>query len=72
MEFDYHKFLVDTWGEPERLVTFLHAYGRVNANYHTVNQWFRRKSVPSNWFAVLLALLEIETGKPVSLVAYLT
>lgn len=36
-----------------------------------VEKWFQRESIPADWFAILLAYLEIDRGKPVSLVVYL-
>lgn len=70
-EFNYHRFLHDKWGDPDRLVTFLHAYGRTDVQRATVNQWFRRRSIPSDMFALLLACLEVEAGAPVSAAEYL-
>jgi len=37
----------------------------------TVEKWFQRKSVPGEWLAVLLCLLELERGEPVRLAKYL-
>ena len=70
MEFDHHKFLVRTWGDPDRLVTFLHGYGHIIPRA-TVNQWFRRGSIPTDRVLTLLALLEVETGARVDLKDYL-
>lgn len=70
MEFDHHKFLVRTWGDPDRLVTFLHGYGHIIPRA-TVNQWFRRGSIPSKQFALLIELLKIDRGD-VDLRGYLT
>lgn len=70
-EFDYHQFLRDKWGDPDRLVAFLHAYGETQYQRPTVNQWFRRRSIPAEAFAKLQALLETDTGSPVSMVGYL-
>ena len=61
-EFDYHQFLRDKWGDPDRLVAFLHAYGETQYQRPTVNQWFRRRSIPADAFATLLTLIKIEHG----------
>lgn len=53
------------------MLTFLRAYGHKDVQRPTINQWFRRKSVPADWFATLLGLLEIETGQKVSVTEYL-
>ncbi len=58
--FDYHKFLVDKWGDPDRLLAFLHGYGHKNFRRAAINQWFRRRSIPSESFALLLTLLKID------------
>jgi hypothetical protein len=68
-DFDYHKFLRDKFGDVDRLVAFLHTY-RHDIPRATVNQWFRRASVPADHFATLLMLLEMDVGGPVSLVEY--
>ena len=68
--FDYHRFLRDKWGDPDRLTKFLSTYGH-EAPRATVNQWFRRKSIPSDYFAILLALLKLETGADVKVEDYL-
>ncbi len=70
-EFNYHQFLRDKWGDPDRLVAFLHAYGETQYQRPTVNQWFRRRSIPTEAFAKLQVLLETDTGSPVSMVEYL-
>ena len=68
-DFDYHKFLRDRWGDPDRLAEFLRTYGKPVPRA-TINQWFRRKSIPAEHFATLLTLLEMDRGEPVSLVEY--
>ena len=70
-DFDYHRFLTDKWGDPERLLRYLHSYGYKDAKLPAVTAWFRRRSIPSEWFAVLTTLLEIEHGAPVSTAEYL-
>ena len=69
--FNYHRFLTEKWGDPDGLIRFLHSYGEKEIQRATVNQWFRRQSVPSEMFAKLVALLETENGAPVSTAEYL-
>ena len=69
--FDFTRFLNDKWGDPDRLLTFLQAYGHADVPRPTINQWFRRGSVPAEHFALLIALLKIETGKDVPVEEYL-
>ena len=71
MSFDYHRFLVDRWGDPDKVVAFLRTYGHP-VERATANMWFRRRSVPADSFALLLALLEVENGAPVSVAGYLS
>jgi hypothetical protein len=68
--FDFSRFLRERWGEPDKLVAFLRSYGR-DIKRPTVNQWFRRNSIPSEEFAMLLSLLKIETGRDVAVEEYL-
>lgn len=70
-EFNYSKFLADRFGSPERLVAFLGSYVANSPPRATVNKWFSRAQIPSGWFALLLALLELEDGTPVRLAPYL-
>jgi hypothetical protein len=70
-EFDHQRFLRDKWGDPDRLVAFLHAYNEKGYPRPTVNQWFRRRSIPSDAFALLLALLKVD-GQAVNVEDYLT
>lgn len=69
--FDARQFLIDTFRTPTELSAFVRAYGYEPPKEATVDKWFRRQSVPSEWFPLLLGLLELDRGKPVSLVSYL-
>ena len=69
--FDFSRFLTDKWGDPDKLLTFLHNYGHADIPRPTINQWFRRGSVPAEHFATLVSLLKIETGKDVPIEEYL-
>jgi hypothetical protein len=69
--FDFSKFLTDRWGDPDKLLSFLQAYGHNDIPRPTINQWFRRNSVPAEHFALLLGLLKVETGRDVPVEEYL-
>ena len=69
-EFNHHRFLVDKWGDPERLRRWLREYGH-EMQLPTIVAWFRRDSIPSSVLPLLLTLLEIENGAPVSTAEYL-
>jgi len=68
--FDFKRFLTDNWSNADNLHSFLSTYGR-NYQRATLYKWFVRDAIPADGFAVLLALLEIDLGKPISLVEYL-
>lgn len=70
MPFDIPKFLEREFGSVEKALTLLHRYG-YDVEKMTVYQWFRRDSIPTRWALTLIALRESETGRPVSLTAYL-
>jgi hypothetical protein len=69
--YDFNRFLADKWGDPDKLLAFLVAYGHADIPRPTINQWFRRGSVPAEHFALLLGLLKLETGRDVPVEEYL-
>lgn len=71
MQFRTKDFLVENFQTVQGLLAFLRAYNAPLPNMKTVEKWFQRQSVPSEWLPVLLAYLEIDRGGPISLVAYL-
>lgn len=64
-------FLSERFRNPPGLLAFLNAYDAPMPKPATVDKWFQRASVPSEWLVVLLAYLEIDNGAPISLVRYL-
>jgi len=69
--FDTYKFLTDNWPNADELLKFAHNYGCSHLKRQTAYKWFERKSVPSDWLPILLALMELDQGKPISLAKYL-
>lgn len=69
--FDARKFLCEKFATPNRLAAFILAFGYAPPKEETIYKWFHRESVPGEWFPVLLALLELEEGRPVSVSPYL-
>lgn len=70
--FESKRFLVEKFGTVQGLLSFLRAYKAPTPNLKAVEKWFQRESIPSDWLPVLLAYLELDGGKPVSLVPYLS
>jgi hypothetical protein len=68
--FDFKRFLTDHWHNADLLHSFLSTYGK-SYQRATLYKWFLRETIPAEGFAVLLALLEIDSGKPVSVVNYM-
>ena len=64
-------FLIESFGNVQGLLSFLRAYDAPLPGASAVEKWFQRGSVPSDWLPVLLAYLELEHGKPISLTSYL-
>jgi hypothetical protein len=50
---------------------FLVAY-RVSVKLEAIQKWWQREKIPSEWFALILALIELDQGEPVRLAQYLT
>jgi hypothetical protein len=70
--FDTGRYLRETFQTPAGLMTFLSAYGAPTPQNEAVHKWFQRGSIPGNWLPVLLAFTEIDEGKPVTLIPFLT
>lgn len=68
--FDMAKFLRAYWADERKLVQFVATYGVDPPLRMTARRWYERESIPSGWFATLLVLLEIEHGRPVSLIGF--
>ena len=69
-KFDTKKFIADQWGSPDRLYRWLTGYG-YEVSRQQVYKQVQRANIPAEQFAVTLCLLEMQNGKPVSLVEYL-
>ena len=68
--FDFKKFLIDHWSNADHLHSFLATYG-MKYQRATLYKWFLRENIPAEGFAILLALLELDSGKPVSIAGYM-
>ena len=70
--FDTRAFLKDRFKTPERLVWLLSVYGLAPPQKEAVKKWWSRASVSSGWLAVLVCVLEMDEGRPVSLAKHTT
>lgn len=69
--FNSTKFLKANFADCATMRGMLAAYGFGQPIADTAEKWWRRGSVPGAWLPVLLGMLELEHGKPVSLLPYL-
>lgn len=70
--FDTRKFLRAHWADATQLHDWIKLYEPEPPKRPAVGKWFERQSIPSDWLATILVLLEIERGAPVSLIPYRT
>lgn len=68
--FDYRGFLEKVFTNPPGLRAFVSAFGVSPPPQGTVEKWFQRDTVSAPWFAVLLVLIELDRGRPISLAPY--
>jgi hypothetical protein len=69
--FNAHKFLVDKFGCSAYVLRVIAAYGFAVPGEEAVGKWFQRGRVPGEWLPLLLSVLELEEGQPVSLLPYM-
>jgi len=69
--FNTKKFLRDHFHNPPGLAAFVTSYGVDGVSTPTVEKWFQRGRVPSEWLPLILALIELDRGQPVCMTAYL-
>lgn len=69
--FEAKRFLRERFQTVGGVVAHCRAAGVEPPNEEQVQKWFQRNSIPSDWLAKLLSLLEVESGGPVSLAPYM-
>lgn len=68
MEFNHAAFLSHHFQNPLRLQAVVRLYLPDNVPEDSAaRKWFSRGSVPGGWLALLLVVLELDTGRAVSL-----
>jgi hypothetical protein len=71
MQGDLRKFISDELHNPQNVLAMFSRYGFLGPKVSAVEKWFQRGSVPSDWLVPILALIELERGRPVSLAKYI-
>ncbi|TXG96268.1 MAG: hypothetical protein E6R08_09865 [Nevskiaceae bacterium] len=69
--FDTISFLKAYFPTPQNVLGLFRAYGVEQPSQAAVEKWYQRGSVSGTFFPMLLCLLELERGAPVSLAAFL-
>jgi len=69
--FDTISFLKAYFPTPQNVLGLFRAYGVDQPSQAAVEKWYQRGSVSGTFFPMLLCLLELERGAPVSLAAFL-
>lgn len=69
--FDAKRFLRDHFRDPDGVVGVFNSFRLDIPPKDTVRKWFERGTIPSPWFAMLVAVLELEKGRPISLSRYI-
>lgn len=65
------RFLTDNFRDPHGLVGTFNSYKMDIPPQDTVRKWFERGTIPSEWLPMIVIVLELECGEPVSLVPYM-
>ncbi|CDZ55034.1 hypothetical protein [Neorhizobium galegae] len=69
--FDRIKFIEDAKLDPDAIIGMGTAANIDVPPRDTLRKWFVRGSIPGEWWPIILALLELEKGHPVSLLPYI-
>lgn len=70
--FAAERFLHEHFGDADGVLWLVGKHWHEVPQRETVRKWFRRASVASEWWPILLLVLEIDNGEPVSLATYVT
>lgn len=69
--FEARQFLKEQFANPQKVLSLFAFYGLSAPTLSAVEKWFSRGSIPGDAFPVLIAILELERGAPVSVTKYL-
>lgn len=71
LSFNFPRFMQDWFKNPAGLFAFMQSYGVRRVTAAAVAKWFQRQQIPAEWLPLILGLLELEQGRPVSMADYL-
>lgn len=69
--FDAKGFLTKNFQTPANVVSRLAAYGFETPKVHAVEKWFQRGRVPGEYWPLLVSVIELDRGRPVSVTEFL-
>jgi hypothetical protein len=68
--FNTRQFIDEQFKGRNGVCPMLRAYGVICPAQTVVDKWYYRESIPTDWFALLLVVLELDHGAPMSLSKY--
>lgn len=71
VQFDAVKFLIEKFGTPANVLAMFSSYGISAPDIGAIEKWYPRRRVPGEWLPLLLIMLELDEGQPVSLAAWI-
>ncbi|WP_422236968.1 hypothetical protein [Methylorubrum rhodinum] len=69
--FDTARFLREQFDNPADIPRLVSAYGFAPPSEQAVGKWVVRKQVSAAWLPIILAVIELEHGAPVSMLRYI-
>lgn len=64
-------FITSELRTPQNVLAMFTRYGFTPPGHAAVEKWFQREKIPSEWMFKILALIELDQGRPVSLTRYI-
>lgn len=69
--FDTVKFVRDHFGTVDAMIGLARQKNVRFPERDTVRKWITRGNIPSDWLPILLMLIELDIGQPVSILPYI-
>lgn len=69
--FRTRDFLTEQFSNAQNVLVLFGSYGVRSPSLAAVEKWFSRRSIPGEYWPVLLCVLQLERGAPFDLVQYL-